>query len=258
MPKRSTVWGAVATVTLAAGVPLSVIASSDPASAVTGGCANSPRPVSGPVGCGAFFLPQVGYARAKTVLTLTAAGTSFGSRVEVEPMTGSPRQDWTAYLVCDGLTTGNRSAAAPCGSGKVVPNEVVLRYSPGGAEPSGGVNSFQSLCLDDWAGRAALAWCQSGQAFYVEGFTDPPVTNGAAPAVSRPNPAETWKLAKSGKSVVLVNVYSGRALDDAGNGGPSSKLITYAPNGLADQEWQSSGCTSPFDVMPGRYGCING
>lgn len=256
MPSRSTVTAVAFAAILAAGVPLSVIASSNPASAVTDGCQNGPRPVSGTVGCGSFFLPQVGYPHAKTVLTLTAAGTGFGSRVEVEPMTGSTSQDWTAYLVCAGLTE-NRSAGHPCGNGKQVAGEIVLRFSPGGGQPPGGVNSQQSLCLDDWAGRAALAFCQSGSAFYLEGFPEPPYSDGAPPVVSQPNPAETWKLVPAGKGTELVNVHSGRALDDSNFGGPSTKLGTTGANGSAAQQWQPTGCTAPYGTLPGKYGCIN-
>jgi hypothetical protein len=256
MPNRRAVIALASAGALAAAIPLTLTASS--ASAVTVQCQNTPRPVSGPVGCGTFFLPQVGYPHATSALALSAAGSSFGSRAEVEPMNGSPMQDWTAYQVCTGLTQ-DRSAAAPCGSGgKVVAGELVLRLSPGGTQPAGGVNSFHSLCLVDDNGRVGLGWCQSGAAFYDEGFPNPPDSNGVPPVVSRPNPSETWKLVKAGKAVIMVNVYSGRALDDAANGGPSHKLITYERNGLADQDWETAGCTAPYTSEPGAYGCITG
>lgn len=226
-----------------------------PASAATDDCANSSQPVFGPVGCGALFLPAVGYAHAKYALALTAAGSTFGARAEVEPLGGSSLQDWMFYAVCHGLTQ-DRSAAKPCGSGgTLVKNQVVLRLAPDGSQPPGGVNSFSSLCLTDGNGRAYLGWCQSGSAFYDEGFADPPLTNGAPPVVVNANPSQAWTLAKDGSGATLRNAYSGRYLDDTNSGGPSVKAITYAANGSADQQWQIMGCTNPLPTEIGYWGC---
>jgi hypothetical protein len=244
---------------LLAGAPagwLAVGGDAQPAAAATSACANSTQPVSGPVGCGALFLPHVGYAHARFALALSATAAHYGARAEVEPLGASALQDWMFYAVCHGLTQ-DRSAAKPCGSGgTLIKDQVVLRLAQDGSQPDGGVNSFSSYCLTDGNGRAYLGWCQSGSAFYDEGFPDPPLTNGAPPVVVNPNPSQVWALAKDGDSASLRNGYSHRYLDDAANGGPSVKTITYGWNGSPDQQWQIMGCTSPLPTEPGFYGCV--
>lgn len=254
---RQHVAAAAAATLLAAAAPVAWFAAAGAgiAAAATDSCASTPQPVSGSVGCGALFLPNVGYAHARYALALTAAGRVYGARAEVEPLGASPLQDWMFYGVCNGLTQ-DRSASKPCGSGgKLIKGQVVLRLAEYGSQPPGGVNSFSSLCLTDGNGRAYLGWCQSGSAFYDEGFADPPVSNGAPPVVVHPNPSQTWGLSTDGSGAVLRNGYSHRYLDDTNSGGPSVKTITYARNGSADQRWQIMGCTNPLPWYVGYWGC---
>jgi hypothetical protein len=257
MPTRKKVLAVSAAAVLATAAPIAVVtATQAPAVAVTDQCQNGPRPVSGPVGCGTLFLPGVGYPHAGNALTLTAGADTFGAPVTVAPMDGSARQDFTLYQVCATLNTESRSAAQPCGGGQAVAGRFVIEFTPFGQLPGGGVNSFESLCLDDNDGRAVLGFCQSGGAWYGSGFPNPPMSDGAPPVAENPNPAETWQAVADGSGSELVNMHSGGALDDSGFGGPGTDLIVYSRNGGANQVWEVIGCTDPLAGLHGLYGCM--
>jgi hypothetical protein len=249
--KRAAV--ALATVLATGAIPAGLaVTSAGPAQAVTGGCLNMPRPEYGAVGCGALYLPGVSYPHAGTVLTLSSEYDSPWSPVVVKPMNGGASQDWTFYRVCTALS-GDRSPASPCGSaGQPEPGKYVLEFTPFGNLPGGGVNSQASWCLDEDGSRVVLANCQAGSAFYLAGFPAPPATNGAAPVVEHPVPAETWTFTGSGE---MVNGYSGLALTDPGNGGPGTRLRAGGGS-----QWKAVGCTAPFDGMPAGDldWCLNG
>lgn len=251
--KRTSSAVGVAAAAVAAGVL--AVSGGHPAQAVTDGCLNVQTPLNGPVGCGALFLPNVANGSGN-VLALNV-DDHFLARAKVASMNSGPGQDFTVYLVCSKGMTTDRSGTQPCGSGgKQVPNEVVLRVSPDGTQPPGGVNDQASLCLTDDGGNAALLNCQVGYggAYYEEGIADYPAA-AVPPAVRTPPAAATWQLVPDAGGVALKNMHSGRYLDDPNSGGRGSKLITYSWNGSSDQRWQWWGCTAPFNVIKGEYGC---
>jgi hypothetical protein len=258
MNRRRRAISAAAAAALAAGsVPLAFLAAQPAASAGTSACPNTPQPVSGPVGCGSLFLPWVSYsARPGNVLTMTATADAPWSPVTVEPMNGSPAQDFTFYQVCTRVSY-DRVPVAPCGTaGQPEAGRFVIEYTPGGRGPAGGANSQQSLCLDENGASVTLANCQAGGSFLLPGFPYPPQTDGVPPVVQSPIAAETWVITPSG---VILNARTGRRLADPRGGGPGTPLTASTGRGLAT-DWQASGCTSPVSSLPGRawYGCISG
>lgn len=243
---------AAAVVLAAGGAGTYLAASSGSASAVTGQCLNDSQPEYGAIGCGTLYLPNVGYPHSTTALTLSVVSETPWSSVIVKPMNGGAAEDWTLFRVCTGLTM-DRSAAQPCGAGKLNGSRFVIESTPFGMQPAGGVNSQASLCLDDDGGRAVLGNCQAGSAYYVTGFPQPPATAGVPPVVQNPPAAETWDVTSDGK---LVNVFSGRALADPANA-QVTRLRTSRGGG-AGVQWKMIGCSAPFNALPKGllYGCL--
>lgn len=255
-PRAAAAVAASAAVLIAAGA---LELSQRPAQAGTSQCQNTPQPVNDPVGCGSLFLPGVYYKGGSGyALTATVPGQVFNAPVDVTPMSGDSGQDWTFYQVCTSFDDA-RSNAEPCGSGRAESGRYVIMATPYGQQPAGGINSGQSLCLDDSGGRAVLGFCDSGGAWFSAGFPDPPETNGAPPVVEYPNLAETWQVVRDQRGAQFVNVRSGGALDDSRSGGPGTRLIVYPRNGGANQVWQVAGCTAPVTGMGhADYGCLGG
>jgi hypothetical protein len=254
MPARRAVLGAASAAALTLVLPLTLAGST--AQAVTNQCLNTPRPVSGLVGCGTLYTPYLGGGPHNLALTLTASSNSFLAPVQVEVFSGSSaRQDWTFYQLCTRMSL-YRSAAKPCGDGgKIDKNRFVIQYTPFGHQPPGGVNSQQSLCLDDDSRHVVLANCQSHRAYLQPGFPNPPYSDGTPPAVLSANPAEAWIFTPVHGGVTIRNAATGRYLDDNANGPAGTKVITWERNGSADQVWAVLGCTSPLTGMPGYGGC---
>jgi hypothetical protein len=262
MPRKRTI--AVTAAVVIAGGSAAVLALIPPAGAATADCANARTPVSGPIGCGAVFLPGLGGGKNGYALTLTAPVNQFGAPVTVQPYDGSTAQDWTVYSVCV-IVYGGSSEARPCGIGALRRHRYVLEYTPGGRQPPGGLGSDQDLCLNDDAGHAVLGTCIASSTFYrtayYEGFPDLPDPGGNSagvpPTVMNPSPAEIWSLQYVTGGVELLNMHSGRVLDDTAFGGPGTALETYAANGGANQVWRFVGCSNPFPELGSAwYGCV--
>lgn len=253
--RRRMIAAATVTAMAATAIPAAFMTTSSRAAAVTATCYNSQQPVSGPVGCGTLFLPDVTYPHAGNALTLTATADAPWTPVTAEPMSGSPAQDWTIYLACTAVSE-DRVPVMPCGSaGKPQAGRYVIEYTPGGLQPPGGTNSQQSLCLDGNGTTVTLANCQAGGAFYLPGYPYPPQSNGVPPAAQSVIAAETWIITSSG---IIYNAASGLRLADPHSGGPGTPLTLSRGRGPATI-WQAVGCTEPVTSLPGNayYGCLS-
>ena len=246
MPRRAC---AAAFLLVPAGLALAMPAPR--ANAFTDACQNNQQPVWGPIGCGSLFLPYYGGGPHGYSLTLTGQN-SFDTKVTATPINGSARQDWTFWAVCV-RPTAYRSPSQPCGSGHVDSGRYVVEYTPFGNQPEGGVNSYNSLCLDDDHGQAVMGFCLTPTSTFSVGFAYPPSSPGVPPVVGSPNPAETWVFKAVKGGYALVNAATHRVLTYAGHG----RVVTRAKDAGPDQVWELLGCTAPIpSEAHGWYGCL--